>query len=287
MYKFDPTGQPVELAFRAIATDQLDEALADLDAGEAEARTLVHEGRRRCKKLRGLLRLVRPVFPDYAKENEALRAAAALLSHLRDAEVLKHTLSDLAKIEGNERLEALGAKVEQTDPPDQASVLAQFRERLAEIRQRAASWTIAAEGSDALLPGFKKTYRAARQRMRAAQDRGGPLRFHEWRKANKYHGFHIDLLKRAAPDVLAGPLDAVDQLSTLLGQHHDLAVLLETTDRTPEQFGDASDLAFLREAIGKRRGEIERDAFELGRQICAEKPKAITQRFAAYWKSAA
>jgi CHAD domain-containing protein len=286
MYKFDPTGGPVDVAFRAIAMDQLNEALADLDAGKADTRTLVHEGRRRCKKLRGLLRLVRPVFPAFEEENEALRSAAATLSHLRDAEVLKHTLGDLAKIDGNETLAALVETADQADSPDQLAILAQFRSRLAEVRQRAESWALTAEGCEALLPGFRKTYRSAQKRMRAAHDRGGPQRFHEWRKANKYHGFHVDLLKRTAPEVLAGPLEAADRLSTLLGQHHDLAVLLDTTDRMPQKFGDATALSFLREAVGKRRGEIEVEAFELGRQVFAERPRAIERRFAAYWTSA-
>src|ERR1700761_6944167 len=104
MYKFDPAGEPVEAAFRAIALSQLDEALSDLDKGDSDGRSVVHEARRRCKKLRGLLRLVRPALPDFATENAAVRDAAALLSHLRDAEVLQHTVADLAKTTKSARL---------------------------------------------------------------------------------------------------------------------------------------------------------------------------------------
>ena len=84
MYKFDPNGDPPETAFRAIALDQLGEALSDLDRPDSSGRPAVHEGRRRTKKLRGLLRLVRAGFADFGRENRALRDAAALLSHLRD-----------------------------------------------------------------------------------------------------------------------------------------------------------------------------------------------------------
>ena len=97
MYKFDPRGEPPETAFRAIALDQLDEALSDLDNPDRDGRSVVHEARRRCKKLRGLLRLVRPVFPEFARENAAIRDAAALLSHLRDAEVLHQTVAELVE----------------------------------------------------------------------------------------------------------------------------------------------------------------------------------------------
>ena len=77
MYKFDPKGQPVDVTFRAIAADQLGDALADLQRQDGDGRSIVHEARRRCKKLRGLLRLVRPAFAGYDKESAALRDAAA------------------------------------------------------------------------------------------------------------------------------------------------------------------------------------------------------------------
>ena len=109
MYKFDPNGKSVEGTFRAIALSQLDEALADLRNGGSHGRSVLHEARRRCKKLRGLLRLVRPAFADFARENAAVRDAAALLSHLRDAEVLQHTVLDLAKWSVRPELERIAA----------------------------------------------------------------------------------------------------------------------------------------------------------------------------------
>ena len=96
MYKFDPKGEAPDAAFRAIAIDQLDEALSDLDTPDSSDRSAVHEARRRTKKLRGLLRLVRAGFDDFDQENVALRDAAGVLSHLRDREVQHETLAALA-----------------------------------------------------------------------------------------------------------------------------------------------------------------------------------------------
>ena len=118
MYKFDPKGDPVDSCFRAIAVDQLDEALADLATPEGHGRSVVHEARRRCKKLRGLLRLVRPAFPEFARENAAIRDAAALLSHLRDAEVLRQTVADLGKAHDNEAVKRIGARLAVGNRPE-------------------------------------------------------------------------------------------------------------------------------------------------------------------------
>jgi hypothetical protein len=287
MYKFDPTSQSTDEAFRAIALSQLDEALGDLDKGDADGRSIVHEARRRCKKLRALLRLVRPVFAGFATENAAIRDAAALLSHLRDAEVLQHTVKDLAEWRKSEALDRIGQKLADAHEAIQQSRLGEFRMHLAAVRERVPGWTLRKSGRDAVLPGLRLTYRQARERMDKAGRSHNPADFHEWRKANKYHGFHLDLLKKVAPDLLVADLEVVDRLSTLLGLHHDLAVLSEAVAQDPGRFGEPADLDELREAIAARTAETETAAFGLGRQVLAETPRAIARRFAAYWKDAA
>ena len=59
----------------------------------------VHEARKSFKKVRALLRLVRPVIPaqHYRQENTACRDAARPLTEVRDAKVLIETLDQLAQ----------------------------------------------------------------------------------------------------------------------------------------------------------------------------------------------
>lgn len=286
MYKFDPRGEPVDVTFRVIAADQLGEALADLERHDDDGRSVVHEARRRCKKLRGLLRLVRPAFADYDKESAAIRDAAALLSHLRDAEVLRQTVGGLAEDSGDAVLADIAARLPAAPsvPADDAH-LAEFRNRLLAARDRAQHWQLETTGAPVLLKGLRQTYRTAARRMARASRTHAPTDFHDWRKACKYHGFHIDLLKRAAPDLLAAELDLVDRLSTLLGRHHDLTVLHEAADRDPDRFGNATEVVTLRAACDGRRSDIETEALDLGRQIFAERPRSLRRRFAAYWKA--
>lgn len=289
MYKFDPRGEPVEVAFRTVALSQLDEALGEFDRRNGNGRSLVHEVRRRCKKLRGLLRLVRPVFPDFAEENAAIRDAAALLSHIRDAEVMRLSVDELAKARPD-AAEPLG-RISQTLAAEgvgaaDAGRLEAFRNALLEVRARAEHWSLTRTGLDALLPGLRRSFRTDRQRMEKARRTRLALDFHEWRKANKNHGFHIDLLKKTAPEVLTDDLRAVDHVSSLLGQHHDLSVLAAAVAENPERFGDEADLAILRAVIAVRTAEIAAAAFEFGRQVLAERPKEVARRFERYWKSA-
>jgi hypothetical protein len=285
MYKFDPNGEPPASAFRAIAIDQLDEALSDLGEPDASDRSVVHEARRRTKKLRGLLRLVRAGITDFGQENEALRGAAALLSHLRDREVRRETLKTLAKWRSSPILDRLLAETAEPGLHDDSAALAAFRSRLTEVRIRAERWSLSRPGTETLDAGVRRTYRSGRRRMAKARDRRTPDSFHDWRKSNKNYGFGIDLLKKAAPDLLGGALDVIDALSTTLGQHHDLVVLRMAAAQGQLQVG-SDELAEFNALIGDRLAELERDAFELGRQIYAETPGALARRIMAYWRSA-
>lgn len=289
MYKFDPGNEPVEAAFKKIALSQLDEALGELSAAESNGRSVVHEARRRCKKLRGLLRLVRPAFPGFGAENRAIRDAAALLSHLRDTEVLRETIDELATHRPADA-EPLGRIVQrlaaEPAPAAEAEKLETFRASLLAVRERVPDWSLSKTGLDAVLPGLRSTFRSDRRGMARARRTRLALDFHEWRKANKNHGFHVDLLKKLAPDVLADDLRGIERLSDLLGHHHDMSVLAHALDADPARFGDDSDLAVLRTALAARTAEIETGIFELARQVLAERPKHVAQRFARYWKSA-
>lgn len=287
MYKFDPKGEPPETAFRAIALDQLAEALSDLDKPDRDGRTIVHEARRRCKKLRGLLRLVRPVFPDFERENAAIRDAAALLSHLRDAEVLHQTVLDLIEWRRSDALVRVEQRLAAEHSPAPGERLAEFRSRLEAVRARVPTWTVEARGVHAWLPGLRQTYRQARRRMRVAHRSHDARDVHEWRKASKNHGFHIDLLKKVASDILGDDLKRIEQLSIGLGQHHDLVVLTAAVSGGPDRFGSTDDVAALRQTIAARLKELEDAAFDLGRQLLAERPRALADRFAAYWKDSA
>ncbi|WP_153558836.1 CHAD domain-containing protein [Roseimaritima sediminicola] len=69
--------ESLEQAVRRIACEQIDKAVAELDDPRLSRPQAVHQLRKRCKKLRGLLRLVRPAMEKtYAKENACFRDTA-------------------------------------------------------------------------------------------------------------------------------------------------------------------------------------------------------------------
>src|SRR5262249_9161848 len=76
---------------RRIAREQIDGAIAESNGSAPGSHTeCIHSVRKRCKKLRALLRLVRPCLGDvYTSENAYFRDAARVLAPLRDTHVLR------------------------------------------------------------------------------------------------------------------------------------------------------------------------------------------------------
>ena len=94
-YRFKRGNSSVEAGVRRIATEEIDGAIDEIDDNGLELHETVHQVRKRCKKLRGLIRVVRPAFDDYQDENAAFREAARALSYVRDTEALIETYDDL------------------------------------------------------------------------------------------------------------------------------------------------------------------------------------------------
>jgi CHAD domain-containing protein len=266
---------------RAIVGSQVEKALETARAGEDFDKT-VHALRRRCKKIRGVLRLVRPNFGDYKNENDAVRSAADLLGGVRDAQVMVETLDGLT-VAGHTQAarEHLVARVDRLARAMEASApLERFAEIFAALGARARDWSFDTNGFDLVGDGLEATYRQFLRDMDAAEDGEDAVAMHEWRKHAKYHWYHVSLLEKSAPDLLPSREEALDQLGEYLGDHHNLHVLEETLRGMGDEIGD---LAPIVAAIEARQEELADRAFALGRQLAADKPSALRKRFEAWW----
>jgi len=263
--------------FLRIAREQIGKAVTIAeDSAETPARR-VHEARRRTKKLRALLRLVRPDFGHYAGENAAVRNAARGLSAARDFKVAEDTLAELMRWAGRE---APPARPIDTGP-DEETGLVTFAAQMRQMLERAGRWKAGKIDVDTLAEGLTDTYRRGLEAMREVTEKPSDAAFHEWRKDAKYHWNQLRLLESCAEDILPSAHKAAGELADHLGMHHDLAVLRDMIDREPGQFGEI-DAGFVREAAGRRQAELEQEIGALGRQVYAETPKGLRARFLSY-----
>lgn len=278
----------VEQGLRRIAIEQIDKALAEASAPLADFDHTVHQLRRRCKNLRGLLRMVRPGFKAFKAEDGAIRTAASRLAQIRDATVMVETFDALVgEAKADPEQAQLRSMLSERSSSmllqiDQAAMLGEFCEALVVMRRRASGWTLRGKRFAALADGVEDTYRALRRGMRAAATDGDPAVLHEWRKQAKYHRHHVMLLRRHAPDVLEGRSKLLAELAALLGEHHDLAVLVEVLGGRVA--GNSAALEQVAILASERQDKLAAEAFVLGGQLAAERPRDLTERLKRYWQ---
>ena len=289
-YRFKRGDASVQQGLRRIALRQLDRA-TDLGA-VSEIDQAIHEARTRCKKLRGLIRIVRPAFEGYAEENAAIRDAARALSGLRDTAALIGTYDRLVGAHGDELDRRAFAAVRRTltlrrkalvEKQDIDALISSFRAEMAAVRGRARHWRLAGDGFDALAGGLAATYKRTRKAMAATRDDRSAEAFHEWRKRAKYHWYHARLLQPIWPEAMRAHIAAAKQLGDLLGEHHDLAVFRIAL--TADGLAKPAQVDLLVGLIERRQAALETAARAVGARLLAEPPKDLTRRWAAYWSA--
>ncbi|MCD9624525.1 CHAD domain-containing protein [Rhabdothermincola salaria] len=285
----------VEESVRAAAAEQVDKALGDLrDLGRIGPVEAVHDCRKRCKKLRGLVRLVRPSMgSQYGEANAVFRDAARELSSIRDAQSLLGTFDDVVAASSDQlpdgglpavraglRRRAVAATTEIEGDDDRVQ---RARRLLEEGRDAIDGWSLADDGWDAIGPGLAKTYARGRKAIASIADAPSPENFHEWRKRAKYTWYHVRLVERAAPSVLVPLGERFHDLADALGDAHDLAVLERQLTTSPEEFGGDEQIEGALIVLRGRRMALEAAARSLGPRLYAEKPGAFVDRLGRYW----
>src|SRR5262245_25791285 len=88
--------ESMEEGIRRVVTEEIDQAIEEIDNLRLKRSEAIHEVRKHCKKIRSVLRLVRPAFEDtYKFENAWVRDTAKGLAELRDAEAIIETYDNL------------------------------------------------------------------------------------------------------------------------------------------------------------------------------------------------
>ncbi len=286
-YKFR-SDETVGEGLRRAALEQIEKAIEA--AERLDRREAVHETRKRCKKIRGLIRACRPSFEDtYQRENARFRDAARELSDLRDATSMIECVDALAERYGSEAgaqlctvrevLEASRSDLEEKQ--DVGEKLLGFAETMEEAKGAIDRWELEDEGFAAIGPGAKKTYKRARKAMEAAATDPSGERYHEWRKRVKYHCYHCKLLRDAWPEAMMDRRDEAKRLSDYLGDGHDLDILRDAIIRQPARFGGSDRTKGALALIDARRQELRSWAGPVGLRLFAEKPGRFRRRLGA------
>ncbi len=292
-YSLKPTkNTDLTTGVKRIAVSQISNAINEIDDDDLPRAEKVHQLRKRCKKVRGLVRLVRPGFSAYDDENAFFRDLAKRFSEIRDRTAFIEMINALesrftdhlyAPVLGEARRQLKSRRADLSDE-EVATYLSDARDELVAARRRVSDWEVDDDEADVLGDGMAKTYKRARKAMAAAAEARTPDSLHEWRKRVKYHMYHARLLKRVWPAMMEPWISEAKTLSDHLGDHHDDAVFLDKMLPKLAAPEKASDI--LRGLLISDMQRHEEAAFARGQFLLAEKPDAIAARFARYWTAA-
>jgi len=204
--------------------------------GQGEA---VHAIRITIKRLRAILRLVRPGIGEtiFEQENARLRKAAHRLSLARDRQVARRTLLALSLSNKHEQEAAatvLAGLEAATDPETSieqairrvASNLQQTRRNLHRLRIAETDWNI-------VEAGLRAVYRQGRRRMMIAFADGADEAFHKWRIRVKNLYYELQLLEPVCKKRTERFLSLLKELQEKIGEDHDLVVLKSQLQKNP------------------------------------------------------
>jgi CHAD domain-containing protein len=284
--------ETVRVGIGRVASGQLELAIGLIDGREGEGPEAIHEARKALKRLRAVLRLCRPWLGEerFRQENSILRDAGRSLSDVRDAQVLVETLDGL----GEPVIDELpigtwstfrDALVADAQALEDAGLAGERRANvvtaLVGVRERVAVWPLPDDaGSEALAEGLKRVYAKARRARRRAQHDPAPEKLHELRKRTKDVWHAGQLLTEVSPKRIRKLRRRAHRLSDVLGTEHDLTVLCERAEATPDAFGPGG-LELLRTLAERRRRALRREALTRAAKLYRRKPRKLVHRLSA------
>jgi CHAD domain-containing protein len=269
---------------RRIAREEIDSAIEYLRVKQQSKRDdAVHEARKNIKKLRGLVRLLRPGLGETGRqENVALRDLGRTLSEVRDAAAMIETVdligqkyhddpvvTKLAPVRAAFVKRRNAARVHADSTPSAEEGIAALRR----LRRRLNTWNIGADFA-AIAPGLKKTYRRGRHALAQARKDPDAVNLHHLRKRVKDYWYQVRLLESLWPLPGLCPEKALKELQEQLGDAHNLAVLRETA------VAGFEGVAHLIDDFEK---ELRIRSLASAKNLYAEKPGAHVELLTALW----
>ena len=290
-FRFRKKDRSVRHALRRIVREQIDNAVSAIEDEDHDSVKAIHEVRRRCKNVRGLLRLVRGAFEPFAEEDESFRETAHLLGGLRDASVLRDTFDRLTRKSGlvdngwhHAFRSGLVAQAEAAEKAlDPRLRLGEAGALLREARRRAGDWALSAEGWEAIGPGLEHTYARARTMFAEVGENPSVSLHHELRKHVRHHWNHMRLLRPVDAKFVAPRIELAGEFAERLGRHHDLAVFERTLRGDPDAFGSDREVEAILVLARRYRTMLEEQCHRHGRKLLALEVEDLGKRLGDSW----
>lgn len=249
----------------------------------------IHLVRTTIKRLRALLRLIRPAIDPafFNHENDRLRTAAGLLSSARDTEVACRTLKTLPVSDETDQeavrsvLSSLETRVER--PKGIQETIAEVNRRLEQTRLNFNRLNLRGSDRQILEAGLRAVYRQGRQRMKIAVKQGQANAFHRWRIRAKNLYYELQFLEMLWPKRIDRIVSRLSDLEDQIGRDHDAAVLRAWLKKQPGTFGGDETVHRVVACLDDQTRTLRQKVVPLGCKIWRQKPRRFAQKVVRHW----
>ncbi|WP_137131478.1 CHAD domain-containing protein [Rhizobium sp. FY34] len=293
--------KPFRAEFLAVAKDQLSAAITTLTQQPDGPHAAIHAARKRFKRLRALYRLVEPDAKAFRRaENARIRDMAHTLSAVRDATALVETMDYLAQVAVSAEEFAALTFASRTLVARRDRISSEESDLPQKIDHAVETCRAAMEALDGLdladgrgrtarrlAKVWKKQSHKARLALAHCLETHTAEAFHDLRKCGQTSWMHLTLLREIWPAAMRARQEEAKQLVDLLGHEHDLTVLTQTVNESPDMFGDSDTLALLLGAIINRQQTVREQALALAAQVFADDPEREAVIISVLWSKAA
>jgi hypothetical protein len=278
--------EPLRKGVRRIVRRQVERAIA---LGRDEARPLdarVHDLRSSLKRARAAVRLVREDAGKRARRDQRfLRDVGRGLARARELTVEPQTLRRVRELYGAEMTPSLRSALEAAERRAERraaspAVTAPLDAALAELRRhrkRVGRWHVH-RARRSVRRGVELAYRRARRAFTALGGHRDADSSHEWRKAIKFLGHQLRLLRRAAPELWRTLGQPLDEVGGWLGEARDLSLLRAQLTSGSRALRDPADREQLEALIDRAVAELHDRARARGAALLVASPREIGVR---------
>jgi CHAD domain-containing protein len=286
------TNEPLGAGILRVAENLIDSITDSGEHPKQNEGEYVHNVRTTIKRLRALLRLIRPVVGEtfFNRENARLRKAGRRLAVARDAEVARETLKTLPVSGDPEKKQAVAAALAGLESKDGArtdigDALNEIRKDLEQTKRNLQQLQLVKGEWEVVETGLQDVYRQSRKRMDRALQDGGDEAFHKWRIRVKNLLYELELLEPVWPKRMDKMTSRLSKLQDKIGCDHDIAVLKGLLRKTPQRFGGTEAVERLIRCLDGKSRKLRQAAEPLSEKIFAEKPRRFVRKLGRRWSS--
>jgi CHAD domain-containing protein len=281
---------------RRIANELIEDSRKSLAEPGDDIDAHVHNARKNMKKLRAVLRLVRPAVGNkvYRRDTITFRDLGRELAGSRESFVAQQSLLKIlenhAETLNIDAYSGLRTVLEERYEAQRAAWVAepntveQSVRTLKRTRKRVKGWELNVEASQIVRDGLMRSYEGGYTGLKIAEKHPSAENLHKWRKDVKRLWYHLRILRPIWPASLDMLIAELDVLGDTIGLDHDYDDLRKTVIELSDHIPNEEDQALLIATLEAERLALQEKAWQIAHRVYAEDPKAFATRHLHVWK---